>query len=161
MRRSAFSVLLLAAACGGAANEGSPGAGGGPTTCPIPVPVAAPTFSANILPALQQSCGSSASSCHGTATPRGHVQYGTPSGRVELDVYNDLVNVVPSNAPTGVGWYRVKPGDVTHSWLVEKIGKDQPGGDSRYGTRMPQLNPNACQATVDTFVAWIAQGATF
>jgi hypothetical protein len=152
-------VAAAASACGG--SEPAAGPGGTPApTCPIPVAVASPTFQANILPALQQSCGSSASSCHGTAAPKGHVQYGTPPGRVALDVHRDLVNKEPSNAPVGAGWYRVAPGDVTHSWLVEKITKDQPGG-AGYGARMPYGGANVCQATLDTITAWIQQGAPF
>ena len=69
-----------------------------------------------------------------------------------------LVNVVPANAPAGGGWVLVKPSDPTHSWILEKVTKDQPGG-SGYGTRMPQAAPNLCQPTVDTLTAWINAGA--
>lgn len=160
MRRTAAVLVIgsavLSAACGG--TEPAPAGGGGQTTCPIPSHVASPTFTAHILPALQTSCGSAASSCHGTSAPRGHVQYGTPPGRTAADVHADLVGAAPSNAPPGAGWLRIAPGDVAHSWLVEKITKDQPGG-SGYGARMPYAGANVCQATVDTIVTWIQQGA--
>ena len=78
---------------------------------------------------------------------------GTPA-----QVYAQLVNVPPANAPTGQGWLRVAPSDLAHSWIIEKITKDQPGG-SGYGTRMPQGAPNLCQPTVDTLSAWISAGA--
>ena len=52
----------------------------------------------------------------------------------------------------------VKPGDTAHSWILEKVTKDQPGG-SGYGTRMPQAAPNLCQPTLDTLSAWISAGA--
>ena len=71
-------------------------------------------------------------------------------------VHAQLINVVPANAPAG--WLRVKPGDPAHSWILEKVTRDQPGG-SGYGTRMPQGAPNLCQPTVDTLSAWIRAGA--
>lgn len=161
LRRTAavptLCALALAAGCGG--TDGSPAGGGGaPSTCPIPSHVASPTFTRDILPALQASCGSLASSCHGTAAPAGHVQYGTPPGRTAGDVHAALVGAPPSNAPPGAGWLRVAPGDVARSWLVEKVTKDQPGGTG-YGARMPYAGANVCQATVDTLVSWIQQGA--
>jgi hypothetical protein len=73
------------------------------------------------------------------------------------DVYNDLVNAVPSSAPPG--YFRVAPGDPAHSWLLVKISSDNPGGG--YGTRMPQLGANVCQATVDNITAWINAGAPY
>ncbi len=78
---------------------------------------------------------------------------GTPA-----QVYAQLVSVPPANAPSGQGWLRVAPGDLAHSWIIEKVTKDQPGG-SGYGTRMPQGAPNLCQPTVDTLSAWISAGA--
>jgi hypothetical protein len=74
------------------------------------------------------------------------------------EVRNQLVNVVPANAPTGQGWLRVAPGDPAHSWILEKVTKDQPGGTG-YGARMPYAAPNLCQPTVDTLSAWIQAGA--
>ncbi len=150
MRRLGPMMALVAVlGCGGSANQ----AGG---TCPIPVARGSPTFSGDILPALQASCGAAAVSCHGTPVPDGHVEYATGLGRTASDVWHDLVNVVPANAPPG--WLRVAPYDVGHSWLIEKITKDQPGG-SGYGARMPYGGANVCQPTVDTLVNWIDQGA--
>jgi len=156
--RAAVTAALLAG-CGGS-EPAPPGGAGTQLTCPIPSHVTAPTFQRDILPALQASCGSLASSCHGTAAPAGHVQYGTPGGRTAADVHADLVNVPPSSAPPGAGWLRVNPGDVARSWIVEKVTKDQPGG-SGYGARMPYASGNLCAATVATLESWIAQGAPF
>jgi hypothetical protein len=155
MRRTCLQlVLLLLGACGGGGSGGPTPPAVPPTTCPIPVAKASPSFSADIVPALQSSCGSSATSCHGGAAPTGHVIYaGTPA-----QVYAQLVNAVPANAPSGQGWVLVKPGDPAHSWILEKVTQDQPGG-SGYGTRMPQAAPNLCQPTVDTLSAWISAGA--
>jgi len=159
VRRTAFILPALALACGEGEPAGSPDGGGGPpSTCPIPTPVAAPTFSANVLPMLQATCGSLATSCHGGATAAGHVQYATGPGRTAQDVYADLVNASPSNAPAG--FLRVKPGDPAQSWLFEKVTKDQPGG-AGYGARMPYGLPNLCQPTVDTLASWITQQAPF
>ena len=153
MRGFALAVLAaIGAGCGGT-TAGSTQTGG---TCPIQVALASPSFRGDILPAIQRSCGSSASSCHGTTTPAGHVRYGTDSSWTAADVWGSLVNVVPANAPAG--YLRIKPNDPGHSWLVEKITKDQPGG-SGYGARMPYGGADVCQPTVDTLVAWIDQGA--
>lgn len=157
MRLAPFApLLLLLCACAGG------GGGGGavapapppapPTTCPIPTAKANPSFGADILPALQGSCGSTATSCHGGTSPTGHVVF---SGTA-IQVYTQLVNATPANAPAG--WMLVKPGDTAHSWILEKVTKDQPGG-SGFGTRMPQAAPNLCQPTVDTLSAWISAGA--
>jgi len=145
--------LAILCACGG---------GGGttavppptPTTCPITMAKTSPSFAADIVPALQSSCGSAAATCHQGPAPTGHVIYsGTPA-----EVYAQLVNVPPTNAPTSQGWLRVKPGDTAHSWIIEKVTKDQPGG-SGYGARMPLAAPDLCQPTVDTLSAWISAGA--
>ena len=153
-------LLILLYGCGGGGSS-APAPAPTPTptptpttTCPISVAKTNPSFAVDIVPALQSSCGSAATSCHGGAAPTGHVMYsGTPA-----QIYTQLVNVVPANAPAGGGWVLVKPSDPTHSWILEKVTKDQPGG-SGYGTRMPQAAPNLCQPTVDTLTAWINAGA--
>jgi hypothetical protein len=113
---------------------------------------ASPSFSGDLVPALQSSCGSATTTCHGGSSPTGHVSY---SGTA-TQIHAELVNVAPANAPAG--WVLVKPGDPAHSWIIEKVSKDQPGG-SGYGTRMPQAAPNLCQPTLDTLSAWISVGA--
>ena len=150
MRRSSI-LLVLAAACGG------PGIG--ETTCPIPVAVSTPTFRRDILPALQQSCGSRTGTCHGGNAPTGHVAWSTDPPRTEQDVYGDMTRAAPASAPATFP-HRVTPGDPLHSWLVEKITKDQPGG-SGYGARMPYGLPDLCTPTVTTITAWIDQSATY
>jgi hypothetical protein len=72
-------------------------------------------------------------------------------------VYARLVGIAPASAPAGQGWFLVKSGDTAHSWLLEKVTKDNPGPG--YGTRMPQAAPVLCQPTVDTLSAWINAGA--
>lgn len=159
---AAAALPLLTLACGGGGGgSGSTGTGGGGggtpgTTCPTATVITSPTFSAHILPALQSSCGSATTSCHGgSALPSGHVSYATGGGRTATDVYNDLVNRTPSNAPAG--YFRVKPGDVSKSWIIDKVTSDQPGG-SGFGARMPLSSPNLCTATVDTWKNWITNG---
>ena len=154
--RLTFLLVLVSLFCacgggGGTASAPTPPAPA-PTTCPIAVAKANPSFSGDIVPALQNSCGSGATSCHGGTATTGHLVFsGTPA-----QVHAQLVNAVPANAPTG--WLLVKPGDTAHSWVLEKVTRDQPGG-SGYGTRMPQAAPNLCQPTVDTLSAWISAGA--
>lgn len=144
-------ALVIVAACGGG--------GTSDTTCPIPSAVAAPTFTRDILPALQMSCGSKTSTCHGGNAPTGHVAYSTDPPRTARDVFDDLTVPSPSNAPA-LFPHRVTPGDPMHSWLVEKITQDQPGG-SGYGARMPSGLPDVCPSTVTTITAWIQQEAAY
>ncbi len=146
--------MLVVAGCGG--SDPSSGAGTPSTTCPITVVPAHPTFTADVLPALQSSCGSAATSCHGGPTASGHVDYSTSLARTAADVRADLVGVAPANAPPG--YDRVRAGDPAHSWIVVKVTSDQPGGTG-YGARMPLGRPNLCQATVDALVDWITAGA--
>ena len=154
MRPSLFvpplCLIILACSGGGAGPSQS---GSTPTgTCPIPVAKAAPSFANDLVPAIQSSCGSAASSCHGPTTPAGHITYAGTAA----EVHARLVNATPANAPAG--WVLIKPGVPSQSWLLEKVTKDQPGG-SGYGTRMPQGAPNLCQPTVDTLTAWVNAGA--
>jgi hypothetical protein len=84
------------------------------------------------------------------------VDYSTSLSRTPQDVHRDLVGATPANAPAG--YERVKAGDPAHSWIVEKVTSDQPGGNG-HGARMPLGRPNLCQPSVDAIVAWIAAGA--
>ena len=157
-RRGHLAALALAAAgCGGAAAPEPPAPPA--TTCPIPVAVAAPTFTAHVLPALRQSCGAGdATTCHGTPSPTGHVSY-APS-LTAAAVLAGLKGVAPANAPAGAGWLLVAPGEPGRSWLLAKVTQDDPGGAGQaYGNRMPLQAPNLCGATVETLTAWVSQGA--
>ena len=158
LHHSAVSSLLLLAACGGA----QPVSGGGTPgeTCPIAVAPAHPAFTTDILPAIQPSCGAATTTCHGGPSANGHVDYSTSLSRTPRNVYDDLVNVAPSNAPTGQGWMRVKPSDPAKSWIVEKVSSNQPGGLG-YGARMPFGGQNLCQASIDNLKTWIQNGAQF
>jgi len=133
-------------------------AGPPPSTCPIATAVANPTFRVDILPALQSSCGSATSTCHGQP-PTGHVSYATGGTRTSADVYGDLVNQAPANAPAG--YLLVDPTHVANSWIVEKVTVDAPGAPGNYGFRMPLAAPDLCAATVATLQSWIAQGAPY
>ena len=149
------SLSLLCACGGGSGGASAPAVPPPPaTTCPIPVAKASPSWKTDLYPAIQSSCGSAAISCHQGPTPNGHVVYSGTSDQV----YLQLVGVVPASAPTGQGWLRVAASDPAHSWILEKVTKDQPGGGG-YGTRMPQGTNNLCQPTVDTLSAWINAGA--
>jgi hypothetical protein len=76
--------------------------------------------------------------------------------RTPGDVHADLLKP-PANAPATFTAL-IAPLDVPHSWLVEKVTKDQPGGTG-YGARMPYAAPNLCDATVATIETWINLGA--
>jgi hypothetical protein len=146
---SCLLIFLCGCAGGGGSSAQTPPP---PTTCPISVVLATPSFSADIVPAIQSSCGSATSTCHGGAAPTGHISYSGTADQIRAQ----LVNVVPANAPPG--WVRVKPGDPANSWIIEKVTKDQPGG-AGYGARMPLAAPVLCTPTVDTLSAWISAGA--
>lgn len=108
---------------------------------------------------FQATCGSASSSCHGAVTvPTGHFSWATGANRTAQDVYNDVVNVPPTNSPSG--YMRIKPGDVAHSWVIEKVSSDQPGGLG-YGARMPYAAAPLCQTTIDNLKTWVQNGAPF
>jgi hypothetical protein len=153
----AVLAAALVAACGAREQDAGPGPLSPPaTTCPVPVAIAAPTFSADVLPRiLRTSCGAgSVYSCHGGTSPPGKVSW--DPARTAAEVLADLVDVAPRNAPGG--WMLVAPGHVESSWIVEKVTQDYPGG-SGYGARMPYSLPNLCDPTVETLANWIAGGA--
>ena len=155
---SAALLPLFTLACGGGGGGSSSGGNGGGggipgTTCPTPTVITNPKFATDILPALQSGCSSDATSCHGGTTPGGHISYSTDGGRTASDVLFDLLNRAPS-APSGYSF--VKPGDVSKSWIIEKVTSDNPGGG--FGGRMPAGKPNLCTPTVDTWKNWINAG---
>lgn len=157
-------ALAFGTTCGGGGSAGTSPAP--PTTCqnPLPTPLANPHFSTDLLPMFQASCGGGreTSSCHGTLSiPAGKFSFYTEAGlRSAAQVHADLVNAPPNNAPTGQGWMRIKPNDVSRSWLIEKVSSDQPGGLG-YGARMPAGAQNLCTTTVDNLKIWIQNGAPF
>jgi len=157
---AAVGAAVLVHACGGGGSDGLGVSEPPPaeTTCPIPVAVANPTFRADVLPVLRLNCGAnSAISCHGTPSPRGHVSYAPSLGASEVHA---LLLAEPANAPLDAGWRRIAPGDPARSWLLEKVGKDDPGGAGQaYGNRMPLGLPNLCAPTVETIRSWVAAGA--
>ena len=156
-----FSGLALLTGCSGGGSSSS-GSNPPPAQCQDPLPAsAAARFSTGLLPVLQVTCGSATSTCHGGVTvPNGHFSFATVAPRTARNVYDDLVNVAPSNAPTGQGWMRVKPSDPAKSWIVEKVSSNQPGGLG-YGARMPFGGQNLCQASIDNLKTWIQNGAQF
>ncbi len=154
-RTASVLALVLAASCGGGGGQGGP-APLPATTCPISPAVAAPQFRRDILPALQASCGSLATSCHGTP-PTGHISYATGMTRTADDVHADLLKP-PASAPASYPAL-VVPNDVPHSWIVEKVTQDAPGAPGNYGFRMPLGAPVLCADTVATLESWINRGA--
>jgi len=154
-RALVFSLALA----GCSPSEGDGGGGPPPVICPIATAPAAPTFAAHVAPALRAGCGSESTTCHGAPKfgelPKGKIDFSNEAGRTAANVYADLVNKAPDNAPAG--YVLVKPGDAAASWLAVKVTDARPGGEG-YGEKMP-LGSDLCSATRDTFVAWISQGA--
>jgi hypothetical protein len=161
--RAALLLVLAVPACG---PDG--GGAGSPvkTTCPITAAptaaggIPAPTFAAHILPALQASCGSESTTCHGAPSggtlPKGKIQWATYAGRTADAVYDDVVNVPPQGAPAG--YVLVKPNDTSKSWVYFKVTQE-PADTASYGGRMPTGTDPLCDPTIETLAAWIDQGA--
>ena len=159
---SLASALALAAC---APEEGGPGSNV-KTTCPITAAptaaggIATPTFAAHILPAMQASCGSESTTCHGPPSggvlPKGKFEWATYAGRTADDVYDDLVNVAPAGAPPD--YLLIKPNDLAKSWIYFKV-TNEPEDEASYGGRMPTGTDPLCTATIETLAAWITQGA--
>ncbi|MFT3917113.1 MAG: hypothetical protein QM704_24405 [Anaeromyxobacteraceae bacterium] len=166
---NALSRLALAASLSLAACSPSDSGSGAQTpefTCPIlagpaaPGGIPNPTFAAHILPAMQSSCGSKSTTCHGPPSggvlPKGKIEWATHAGRTADDVYDDIVDVAPSGSPPG--YLLIKPFDTSKSWIYFKV-TNEPADEASYGGRMPTGTSPLCPATIDTLGAWIEQGA--
>jgi hypothetical protein len=118
------------------------------------------TFSGDVLPVLERSCGLS-DSCHGSPN----------NGRVFLG--STAVNATPSSVRAGIvnvasidltSMPYVKPGDLENSFLMHKMDGDQCRFDAQCSggtcqTSMPQNLPLLDVTTRDVVRRWIAQGA--
>ncbi len=127
------------------------------SSCPIPSAKVNPTWSADIYPFIQSSCGSAAVSCHGGPSAVGRKDFSLSASALHLS----LVGQTYSNI---AGWDYIKAGDPTHSWLFEKLAPTiagEPGKaatGSKIGSQMP-LGGSLCQPTTETLRTWIVQGA--
>ncbi|MBL0211080.1 MAG: hypothetical protein IPQ13_09255 [Holophagaceae bacterium] len=157
--RFIYPILALLSGCGG----GGSSSGGGTTpppsnqVCPMPAVIPAPKFSADILPALQSSCGSATSTCHGT----GVLRIVFSPNRTATEIYSDLTNPNAGRAPAG--WVEIKPGDPAHSWLIEKISpadgsKPRDSSGQVSGDVMP-LGSVLCANSIANIRAWVQAGA--
>lgn len=125
-------------------------------SCPIPAVPATPSWSTHIYPFIQQSCGTSSTSCHDN--PGTRVNFHQGSGAL----YTALVNAPTLAGPAG--WVYIKPSDDLtapnrRSWIYEKVDPlvaGSPGGG--IGTTMP-AGSSLCRTTTDTLKAWIIAGA--
>lgn len=147
---------LLFGACGGGSTAPAPPLAP-PTICPIPVAKANPTWSGDLYPFIQSSCGSAATSCHGGPAAMGRRDFSLGASALRAS----LVGQAYANI---AGWDYLKAGDPTKSWLYEKVAPvlaGEPGKaatGSKIGSQMP-LGGTLCQPTVDTLRTWILQGA--
>ena len=123
----------------------------------MPTVIQAPKFRADILPALQSSCGSATNTCHGS----GVLRIVFSSNRSPTEIYNDLTNPNAGRAP--VGWVEIKPGDTARSWLIEKISpadgsKPRDSSGQVSGDVMP-LGSVLCATSIANIRAWVQAGA--
>lgn len=129
--------------CGGSCGSCSAGA-----TCSTAGACAVPptSYAADVQPIFNAySCGGSM--CHGGARPaEGLVLSSATSG------YAGLVNVSSTECTSKV---RVKPGDTTASYLINKLT----GSGMCTGSRMPKMGTGLTTAELNTVRAWILGGA--
>jgi hypothetical protein len=128
------------------------------------------SFSADVLPAFQMSCGIAGSTCHGTGLNASIMQrpfLGNNTGGTDPSmVLPGIVSVTSQEDPK---LDIVKPGDSANSYMVYKIKGTQgmlktdcATGGTPYtdcGLQMPYASAPLDQATIDLIIRWIDQGA--
>ena len=144
LRALGLGVLGLLGACaGGEEAEG-------------PREVARPTFTKDVVPLFQGSCGFG-SGCHGTAQPAGYLPLVTSvADAATLRARLLEPSVREPSLP------RVKPGDAQGSFLLHKLTGDFTGlpcASGACGERMPQRSTPLPDADVALISRWIDQGA--
>ncbi|HYO70040.1 MAG TPA: hypothetical protein VEU33_28590 [Archangium sp.] len=142
LRRGVFLLggLMLVGGCDGGA---------------VP-PEERPTFSQDVVPLFQGSCGFG-SGCHGTAQPAGHVQLTLGSGDAAT-----LLARLKEKSVREPSLPLVDPGNPSGSFLLRKVTGDYTGlpcAPSACGERMPQRNMPLPQETLGMLELWIQQGA--
>jgi hypothetical protein len=128
------------------------------------------SFSKDVLPKFQMSCGIAGATCHGTPSVMtvsqrpflGYFDGGTDAGAV----VNGLVGV---QSPEDPKLTMVKASDPANSYLMHKLDWDQcqfaadcAQGQTQYtdcGQGMPYSSPQLDESTRDIVRRWIAQGA--
>jgi mono/diheme cytochrome c family protein len=129
-------VLVLSAACGSGGGGSSSGGGGGGGSLGL---------QANFASIQDKLFTPICTACHAGAN--------APQG-LRLDAANSyalLVGVASAEAPSV---QRVKPGDPTNSYLIQKLS-----GTAAVGSRMPLNGTPLVQADIDMIKQWIADGA--
>jgi len=131
-------------------------AGCGGDTAPAEPEVARPTFTRDVVPLFQGSCGFG-SGCHGTAQPAGYLPLvpGVAEPAVLLARMKEASVREPSLP-------RVRPGDPAGSFLLHKVTGDYTGlpcAPGACGERMPQRSSALPAEDVAMLERWIQQGA--
>jgi hypothetical protein len=131
------------------------------------------SFSNDILPVFQNSCGIAGSTCHGAVNIEKTQQrpfLGLHDGGTDASAVVTGIVGVSSNEDPALDI--IAPNDVTHSYLLHKVDGDQctlsaACADAAIanpafagcGLQMPYSSPPLDQATRDTIRRWVAQGA--
>jgi mono/diheme cytochrome c family protein len=89
--------------------------------------------------------------CHNGSQPAG----GALPASQNLTAGNSFANLVNVASHEQPGLMRVKPGDPTNSYLIQKLE----GAAGITGSQMPLGGPFLDQATIDKVKSWIAAGA--
>ncbi len=143
---------------------GSAGCGPGANAClDEPDTSLAPSFEADVLPILRQSCGLS-TSCHGNPSSSRNYLGPSPDSALTPDdvalVLADNVGVPSNAAPT---MNLITPGDAAQSFLLYKIedrlGCPELACDGDCGDSMPPGNQLLPADARRTIAAWIQAGA--
>jgi hypothetical protein len=115
-----------------------------------------PTFSQDVVPLFQGSCGFG-SGCHGSAQSAGHVQLTLGSGDAAT-----LLARLKEKSVREPSLPLVDPGNPSGSFLLRKVTGDYTGlpcASSSCGERMPQRSTPLPQESLDMLELWIQQGA--
>ena len=169
--RLALSLLGIAAvACSSAATPSSDA--GGVDLGNIPTPPANVSFSTDVVPIFQMSCGTSGAICHGSTTvttamePRPFLglPFGTPTTQTLQQIHDGIVGVLSNEDPT-MNYVTAK--DTSQSFLWYKItGQENSLNASctnpmfmMCGLSMPFQGPPLTPDELSIVEGWIQQGA--
>jgi hypothetical protein len=106
--RSLFGVAAALAVACSSPSPSAPDSGPGPDISNIPTPPANVSFSSQVVPIFQQSCGTSGAICHGSTTVTTAMQprpflglpFGTPSTQTLQSIHDGIVNTLSNEDPT-------------------------------------------------------------
>jgi hypothetical protein len=165
-----FALAAQAAVACSSATPTTPDSG--PDISNIPTPPANVSFSSQVMPIFQASCGTSGAICHGSTTVTTVMQprpflglpFGTPSTQTLQQIHDGIVGVLSNEDPT---MNYVTAGDTSHSFLWFKVTGQENSlnascTDPRFmmcGLAMPYQGAPLTLDELSIVEGWIQQGA--